>query len=131
MTVSHCAVGGFIQPNDHVDIIVTATIAGDSGERVTSNIVAADIRVLALGETTQAQTSGGAPERIEARVAVLELTSGDARALELADELGDISLALRGVQVETVGMGEPSSREGQPSGAVLVHAFGTVSGGGR
>lgn len=122
------AAGGFIQPNDHVDVIVTV-----DGEPATSNIVAADIRVLALGETTQTQTIGEAPQRIEANIAVLELTSADARAVALAREMGDLSLALRGVQVETVGMGAASniSELGQSSGAVRVHAFGKVTGGGQ
>ncbi len=124
------AVGGYIQPNDHVDVIVTASVDGESGDQVISNIVAEDIRVLALGDKTQTQASGGAPETIDANFAVLEMSIADARALALAEELGDISLALRGVQIETVGMGASSNRS-QQSGAVRVHAFGAVSGGGR
>jgi Flp pilus assembly protein CpaB len=89
--------------------------------------------VLALGETTQTQTSGEAPQVIAADVAVLELTAEDARALALADEAGQISLALRGVQAETVGMGAATGRGrvNQGGGGVRVHAFGSVSGGGR
>jgi Flp pilus assembly protein CpaB len=57
----------------------------------------------------------------------------DARQLALASELGTVSLALRGVQVETVGMTGRSSgsRLGQQSGSVKIHAFGAVSGGSR
>lgn len=129
------AAGGYIQPNDHVDVIVTARNSGSEGggERVTSNIILEDVRVLALGDTTQTQTEGEGPQPIQAGVAVLELTAEDARTLALADELGAISLALRGVQVETVGMRAPSTGRtvGQHSGAVLLHQYGTVSGGGR
>ncbi len=128
------AAGGFIQPNDRVDVIVTTQVQTEgSGERVFSDIVLEDIRVLALGETTQTQTSGEAPQVIAADVAVLELTAEDARALALADEAGQISLALRGVQAETVGMGAATggSRVNQGGGGVRVHAFGSVSGGGR
>jgi pilus assembly protein CpaB len=131
------AAGGYIQPNDHVDVIVTTRVSardgGSSGERVNSDIVLEDVRVLALGETTETQTSGEAPATIEAGVAVLELSAEDARTLALADELGNISLALRGVQVETVGMRAPSSSRSlsQQSGGVRIHQFGTVSGGGR
>lgn len=129
------AAGGFIQPNDHVDVIVTTRIQNrESGsEQVNSNIILEDVRVLALGDTTQTQTTGEAPQAIDAGVAVLELTAEDARTLALADELGGISLALRGVQVETVGMrGTSRSRGiGQQSGAVLIHQYGAVSGGGR
>lgn len=129
------AAGGYIQPNDHVDVIVTtrAQNSEGSGEQVNSTIILEDIRILALGETTQTQTEGEGPQPIEASVAVLELTAEDARTLALADEMGTISLALRGVQVETVGMRSPSTGRSlsQQSGAVLLHQYGTVSGGGR
>jgi pilus assembly protein CpaB len=129
------AAGGYIQPNDHVDVLVTTRIQNPDGggEQVSSNIILEDVRVLALGDTTQTQVEGEGPEAIEAGVAVLELTQEDSRALALADELGTISLALRGVQVETVGMRAPSTggTVGQHSGAVLLHQYGTVSGGGR
>ncbi len=130
------AAGGYIQPNDRVDVIVTTRHQNrdaGGGESVTSDIVLEDVRVLALGETTQTQTSGEEPEVIQAGVAVLELTAEDSRILALANELGSVSLALRGVQVETVGMRAPSNGRvlGQQSGAVRVHQFGTVSGGGR
>jgi Flp pilus assembly protein CpaB len=90
--------------------------------------------VLAIGDRTQTQTTGDKPETIAADVAVLELTAEDARALALANELGDISLALRGVQAETVGLRGSSNRRGDVGsrgGGVRVHAFGMVSGGGR
>jgi pilus assembly protein CpaB len=130
------AAGGYIQPNDRVDVIVTTRVQsrdGGSGEQITSNVVLEDIRVMALGDTTQTQTEGEAPEVITAGVAVLELMQEDARQLALASELGTVSLALRGVQVETVGMTGRSSgsRLGQQSGSVKIHAFGAVSGGSR
>lgn len=126
------AVGGYIQPNDRVDVIMSHKFTEGSEERVSSEIVLEDIRVLALGETTQTQTSGEAPQTIDAGVAVLELTSEDARRLALADRLGDITLALRGVQVDTVGMEQRRGRGiGQSSGSVRIHAYGSVTGGSR
>lgn len=127
------AAGGYLQPNDHVDVIMSHKFQEGSEERVASEIVLQDIRVLALGDATQPQTSGDAPQVTSANVAVLEMSAEDARVLALADQMGDISLALRGVQVETVGMSgnRRNNGVGQSSGAVRVHAFGTVSGGGR
>ena len=125
--------GGFIQPNDRVDVIATTMIAGDDGrERARSTIVLEDIRVLALDDIVQPQTSGEAPTRTIASVAVLELSAGDARTLAEADGQGDISLALRGVEAQTVGMRAPRTQRGLGGapGAVRVHAFGSVSGGG-
>jgi pilus assembly protein CpaB len=133
---SETAAGGYIQVNDHVDVIVTTRIQsrdGGSGEQVRSDVILEDVRVLALGETTQPQTSGEAPQIVQAGFAVLELSQEDSRSLALASELGTVSLALRGVQVETVGMaGESRGRAlSQSSGAVLIHQFGAVSGGSR
>lgn len=127
------AVGGFIQPNDHVDVIVTARVNNrdSGGEAIRSDIVLRNVRVLALGDRTNAQTSGQAPEVVEAGVAVLELSAEDARILAQADEMGTISLALRGVQAETVGMNTPSSgrQMSQQSGSVRMHAYGVMTGG--
>lgn len=125
--------GGFIQPNDHVDVILTAMISGDSGrDQAHSAIVLEDVRVLALDDIVQPQTSGDAPTRTIASVAVLELSAGDARALAEADGQGDLSLALRGVEAQTVGMHAPRAQRGLSGapGAVRVHAFGAVTGGG-
>lgn len=129
---SETAVGGYIQPNDRVDVIMTRKFDEGPRERVESQIVLQDVRVLALGDKTNTQTSGEAPEIIDAEVAVLELSAEDARVLALADEMGDITLALRGVEADTVGMvGRANPGVGQSSGGVRVHAYGVVSGGGR
>jgi pilus assembly protein CpaB len=132
------AAGGYISPNDHVDVILTQTIQvrdnGSSHDQVRSDIVLSDVRVLALDDIVQPQTSGQAPERHTANVAVLELTAADARTLAMADGMGDISLSLRGVEADAVGLATGSSHGGisQENGAVRVHSFGTViSGGGR
>ena len=127
------AAGGFIQPNDHVDVIVTSRADGGSGQEYHSDIVLQDVRVLALGDATQPQTSGDHPVTTDAQVAVLELSPQDARTIALADGMGDLSLALRGVEAETVGMhtGNHAGSLTQSTGAVKIHAFGTVTGGGR
>lgn len=129
------AAGNFIQPNDHVDVIMTARVNNreGGGESVRSDIILRDIRIMALGDKTGTQTSGEAPEVTEASVAVLEMTAEQARVLALADEMGTISLALRGVQAETVGMstGEANSPQmsGQSGGGVRIHAYGVMTGG--
>jgi len=127
------AAGGFIQPNDRVDVIMTQRVRGDgASDQVRSDIVLTDVRVLAVGGATQPQTAGEAPTQTAASVAVLELTAADARTVTLAEEMGDITLALRGVEVETVGargQSQATGMLGQSGGAVRVHAFGTVLGG--
>jgi pilus assembly protein CpaB len=128
------AAGGFIQPNDRVDVIMTQRVreSGGGDEQVRSDIVLTDVRVLAVGAATQPQTEGDAPAQNMASVAVLELTAADARTAMLAAEMGDVSLALRGIAAETVGMngqGHGAAALSQQGGAVRVHAFGSVTGG--
>lgn len=130
---ANTAVGGYIQPNDHVDVLMTTRESGGDSSEARSEIVLRDVRVLAMGDHTDGQTSGDKPEQIDASTAVLEMTASDARVLALADQMGDISLALRGVQAETVGMsGDAHSGDfSSGNGGILIHAFGTVSGGRR
>jgi len=125
------AAGGFIQPNDHVDVIATYEVTGDAGrEEQRSEIIIRDVRVLAIGDATQPQTAGDAPQRLDSNVAVLELDAEGGRILAQAQEMGEIDLALRGVQAETVGLnGGHNAGLGAPSGSVRVHAFGSVAGG--
>lgn len=130
---SQTAAGGFIQPNDRVDVILTRSIGEGENERVRSDVVLQDVRILALDDAVQAQSSGEGPEQIAADVAVLELSAEDARALAMADAMGGISLALRGVEAEPPGYRAPSAaRAGmsQQGESVRIHAFGSVSGGG-
>jgi pilus assembly protein CpaB len=127
-------VGGYVQPNDRVDVIVTYNVegSGEGGQSVRSEVVLQDIRVLALDDAVQTQASGDKPERAQATVAVLELGAEDARVLAGADARGNISLALRGVEAETVGMRRPGAQRhpGLDGGSVRVHSFGRVSNGG-
>lgn len=131
------AAGGYIQPNDRVDVILTYTTEahGTSPALTQSDVILQDVRVLALDDAVQTQTTGGAPERVNANVAVLELSADDARLIALAEARGDLSLALRGVEAETVGMRDPNHRAsgvlGGGAGAdVRIHAFGSLSDGG-
>lgn len=134
------AAGNFIQPNDHVDVILTTRVevqregsAGTDNETRT-DIVLEDVRVLAIGEHAQPQTSGQAPEQANGGVAVLELSQADARTLAHADALGALSLALRGVEQEPPGLRAASAGRGaldqnvrQMGGSVRIHQYGAAS----
>jgi pilus assembly protein CpaB len=130
------AAGGFIQPNDRVDIILTYAVEGrgDTPSSTASEIILEDVRVLALDDKVDTQAVGEAPERVQPSVAVLELDPEDARLLAMAEQRGDISLVLRGVEAETVALRGASRRGSTPSGSgggVRIHAYGNVSGGGQ
>src|SRR5262249_25472867 len=110
---SSTAAGGYIQPNDRVDVIVTTKLNvqgadGRSQEQVRSDVILEDVRVMALDDKVQTEVSADGPAPIRAEVAVLELTAADAQTLALAKELGKVSLALRGVEEEAPGYRAPS-----------------------
>ena len=134
------SVGGFIQPNDRVDVILTTTREGSGAEgqdEVLSDVILEDVRVLTVGpESRPVDTEEGA-ERISADTAVLELTQRDARTIALASELGTLRLALRGVEAEPPQMDVPSAQRWKAEALeqrseevppVRVHAYGTVVG---
>ncbi len=91
-------VAGLIPPRAHVDVLFTRP--GSTSEAVTSTILE-DVIVLAIGRATEAPNSAatakdaaGSP-RAAVQSATLLATPEQTRMLELAKNLGKISLALR------------------------------------
>jgi pilus assembly protein CpaB len=83
--------GGFILPDDRVDVILTQSPNGSS-KMARSSIVLSDVRVLAIDQTTDGQNKKSVSD---ARTATLELTSDQAENLARAQASGTLSLALR------------------------------------
>lgn len=86
--------GGFILPNDRVDIIMTrATDGADGATRYITETILHNIRILAIDQAIEEQE--GLPV-VVGRTATLELTPQQAEILTVAQEIGDrLSLALR------------------------------------
>ncbi|GGA57759.1 Flp pilus assembly protein CpaB [Nitratireductor aestuarii] len=101
--------GGFILPNDHVDVIMTrrsedtATGSGYITETVLQNI-----RVLAIDQTVQDDENGNPV--IIGKTATLELTPDQAEVITVAQRMADrLTLALRSV----ADVQEPSAKNGR------------------
>jgi pilus assembly protein CpaB len=108
--------GGFVLPNDRVDVILTHEIpaaSGSGGQNVklwAANTILRDVRVLAVDQIAQPQsvpttaTDGAAAAAVtetDARVGktvTLEVTPGQAELLQRAVASGNISLALRSLE---------------------------------
>ena len=97
------AAGGFIQPGDRVDIILTQTIqrnrnAGTQGnQRVyVSDTIFQNVHVLAIDQTFSTSAESGAA-RIGS-TATFEMSQGDSELLQEAVAKGDLSLTLRGIR---------------------------------
>lgn len=101
-------VAGFIQPNDHVDVLITRTISGGDRDTEVTDVLLQNIRVIAMGQ--QAKDADGKP--ISATTATLEVAPVDAQKLALGEAAGNLSLVLRkpgeasNPVVETVSMND-------------------------
>lgn len=84
--------GGFILPNDRVDVIRTFKSEQGSGETVLAQTILQNIRVLAIGQTVQEK----AGERVvTGENATLEVDPAQAEVLTRAQKNGQLSLVLR------------------------------------
>jgi pilus assembly protein CpaB len=90
--------GGFILPNDHVDVILTRRdreAEKATGIEVhTSEIILSNIRVLAIDQNVEDKNS---QKVVVGKTATLELSPKQAESLTLAQQLGSLSLALRSI----------------------------------
>lgn len=88
--------GGFILPNDRVDVILTprGTTANDRAANTTSETVLRNIRVLAIDQTVEEKNG---QKVVVGKTATLELTPRQAETLALSHQLGTLSLALRSI----------------------------------
>src|SRR3954452_25381667 len=111
------SVGGFILPNDRVDVIRTyrddeSSKAGGTDIQV-SETVLSNIRVLAVGPNVQERAGA---KTVNGETATLELTAGQAEQLTLAQKVGQLSLALRSL----ADAGQPEKREEADAGLTVV-----------
>jgi pilus assembly protein CpaB len=107
--------GGFILPNDRVDVIMTRKLGNtEMGVAAYQAVtVLRDVRVLAVDQTSQEE---GESKAIVGKTATLELSAQQAEVLALAEAMGDLSLSLRSLT---------QSDRANPDDEVTAEAFGT------
>ena len=81
--------GGFILPNDHVDVLCTQQLT--DGHKYHTTTILKNIRVLAVDQTYESKDS----KTVVARTATLELSPQQAELVERDKSGGTLSLALR------------------------------------
>ena len=84
--------GGFILPNDRVDVILIRNQKGSPGEAFSSETILGNVRVLAIDQTVEEKNG---QRVVVGKVATLALNSRDSETLALASRLGTLSLVLR------------------------------------
>ncbi|NBW75986.1 MAG: Flp pilus assembly protein CpaB [Sphingomonadaceae bacterium] len=91
-------VGGFVFPGDHVDLVLTQTVRGDSGSQdtlKTAETILRNVRVLATDQSTETEIVEGKTVVRGFRTITVEVTPKIAEKVAVAQTIGTISLALR------------------------------------
>ena len=111
--------GGFILPNDRVDVLLTRDISGGNGgpKNIVSGIVLEDVRVLAVDQVAHQEKD---QQFVVGKTATLELTPVQAELLAQSQQSGTLSLALRAL----------GDSEGQPVANDTLHRQPPAGGGG-
>ncbi len=140
------AAGGFIQPNDRVDVILTRDLESKGGtgqgansiQGVRSDLILSNVRVLAIDaeygapptQNSDEPKTGQGVVLIGSR-ATLELTERDATLLNTAKKAGELSLTLRSIADMQSPQGATAAgrvyRDGvaQDAEGVRVYRYGT------
>ena len=122
--------GGFILPNDHVDVILSRR--DKEAEKATgteahiSETILANIRVLAIDQAVEEKNG---QKVVVGKTATLELAPRQAESLALARQQGTLSLALRSL-VDTNATGAdalPEKDTKSKNGAINITRFGVTT----
>ena len=96
--------GGFILPNDRVDVVLTRDTT--NGQKIfESTTILSDVRVLAVDQTAK---QGKDQEAVVGKTATLELTPPQAELLARAQQTGVLSLTLRSIGDSA---GQPTAKD--------------------
>jgi pilus assembly protein CpaB len=107
---------GLLAPGDHVDVLLTQTFLGhetDPGHRSVAETIASDLRVIAVDQKLQA---GGEPPKDAhpAQTVTLEVTAIQAEQINVGAKMGEMGLAIRGIQADRSPGAKPGEQEGAP-----------------
>ena len=92
--------GGFILPNDRVDVILTQKVddANSNQRNVSSEIILSNVRVLAIDQLfTSSEQEADKQFKVADKTATLELDPRQAEVIAQAQSVGQLSLALRSI----------------------------------
>ncbi len=118
--------GGFILPNDHVDVILTraAPKAGNTGgDPYVSETILTNVRVLAVDQ--QISDGKGEASMLAKDTVTVEVSPHQAETLAQSTQLGVISLALRAIRDRDGGVVEEEPESS--GGSVKMVRFGVQS----
>lgn len=114
--------GGFILPNNRVDIILTV-VTNDTPRRGLTRTVLSDVRVLAIDQAADNKDQKAVSD---VKTVTLEVTPEQARSVASAQAMGTLSLALRSLGDETAANTATASETADQSGLVTVIRYGVM-----
>lgn len=110
--------GGFILPNDRVDLIHTITQNSGGDNSFVSRTLLSNIRVMAIDQTIEEQNG----ERVVVgKTATLELSPSEVELIASAEKEGTLSLALRSMADMNI---DDAARKKRRSGTVRLYKSG-------
>ncbi len=91
-------VAGFVFPGDHVDLMLTQSVKGDTDTLKAAETILRNLRVLATDQSTESVTSDDGKTEVRAFSTVtLEATPRIAEKIAVAQTIGTLSLSLRSI----------------------------------
>lgn len=102
--------GGFILPNNRIDLLLTM-VTGDTPKRGVTKIVVNNVRILAIDQASDDKNQKAVSD---VKTVTLELTPEQARTVASAQAMGSLSLALRSLGDE--GLAVAANTASSPSG---------------
>jgi pilus assembly protein CpaB len=117
--------GGFILPEDHVDILLTrhdkAAEKVTGSEKIVSDTILRNVRVLAVDQAVEEKAG---QKVVVGRTATVELTPKQAETLAMARQQGSLSLALRSLIDSQSSKPEGDGKDSDHSASMQTVRFG-------
>ena len=110
--------GGFILPNDRVDLIHTISQNNDGDKQFVSQTLLTNIRVMAIDQTIEEQNGDRV---VVGKTATLELSPSEVEIVSAAEKMGNLSLALRSMADISI---DDAVRKKRRSGTVRLYKSG-------
>ena len=128
--------GGFILPNDRVDVLLTRKIQSSNGSSGSETVhvtetVLTNVRMLAIDQTFRENEQG--EQVVVGKTATVELRPEQTEVLELADSMGSLSLTLRSIAENSGKLGDDGPKaaknfaKGGSSRGIAVIRYGSSS----
>jgi pilus assembly protein CpaB len=127
--------GGFILPNDRVDVVLTRELPGSASPKQYESVtLLRDVRVLAVDQTTHQEKD---QQSVVGKTATLEMTPDQSEIIAHAEQSGVLSLTLRALGDSS---GEPTTGnaarprparvagENGEKSAVVIFRYGIIGG---